>query len=781
MGMFFVYILKSSLCLALFYLFYRLLLSKETFHRFNRLALLGVLALSGAIPFVKITLQKSAEASISFDEFMLVPEVAPSVAMEEISTPFPWMALVLLVYGLGIVFFWGRHLWSLARMCRVLRSSRREKMEGGITLFIHKEKVAPFSWMNIIVLSEADMQESGDVILAHERAHIKNRHSWDLLLAEVCVFLQWFNPAAWLLKQELQTVHEYEADEWVINNGIDAKTYQLLIIKKAVGARLYSIANSFNHSSLKKRITMMIKKKSNPWARLKYLYVLPLATVAVAAFARPEVSNQFDEISDTKVNDLVSVVKTIEVENEDSISKSNWYPAVPVAEADTVDRLVLNLEVGKKPLFVIDGVPFGTYLSLDDINAAMVESATLLDKTEAMKLYGEKAKDGALVITSKYPEMTKVHKNVKFTQGVSASDEKFTLNGQVMEYPSKKPVPGASVVIRGTTHGTLADAEGKFQLQVKKGDVIIVSYVGLQTQQLPVQSGANLVVWMREEVQSMEEMVVVGMNTPSEEADKKVKYTEVKVDETETPQKEEVIFQVVEQMPEFPGGMGEAMKFLAKNIKYPVAAQEAKIEGRVIVQFVVGKDGSISDVHTVKGVSPELDAEAIRVVSLMPKWNPGKQRGQAVSVKYTMPIMFRLQTPKPEKKEEEKPAYLQLNMKVDKDVSSEDVAMVKDVLREGYREMTMEFPQGVNKSVEQLPSGGVGYYSEHSRTIRVENGKSPLIIVDGEVKGTGMDILKSVPVNQIQSISVMKDKDAIAKYGDKANDGVIEIITKKNK
>ena len=539
---------------------------------------------------------------------------------------------------------------------------------------------------------------------------------------------------------------------------------------------------------------MMIKKKSNPWARLKYLYVLPLATVAVAAFARPEVSNQLDEISDTKVNDLVSVVKTIEVENEDSISKSNWYPAVPVAEADTVERLVINLEVGKKPLFVVDGVPMGN-LSLNDINAAMVESATLLDKTEAMKLYGEKAKDGALVITSKKPEDTKVYRDVRFTQGVSASDEKFTLNGQVMDHKSLKPVPGASIIIRGTTNGTLADAEGKFKLQVKKGDVIVVSYVGLQTQQISVNS-ANLVVWMDEDVQSLEGMVVYAANDaeakagkggpvvfdmPIEEMDKKVKYTEVKVEETEVQQKEEVIFQVVEQMPEFPGGMYEAMTFLAKNIKYPAAAQEAKIEGRVIVQFVVQKDGSISGVQTVQGVSPELDAEAIRVVSLMPKWNPGKQRGQAVSVKYTMPIMFRLETPKPEKKEEEKPAYLQFNMKVDKDVSSEDVAMVKDVLREGYREMTMEFPQGVNKSVEQLPSGGVGYYSEHSTTIRVENGKSPLIIVDGEVKGNGMDILKSVPVNQIQTISVMKDKDAIAKYGDKANDGVIEIVTKKNK
>ena len=665
MGMFFVYILKSSLCLALFYLFYRLLLSKETFHRFNRLALLGVLALSGTIPFVKITIQNPTEAGILFDELMQIPEpmspeASVSLPMEEVSAPFPWMALVLLVYGLGIVFFWGRHLWSFGRMCRVLRNSRREKMEEGITLFVHKEKVAPFSWMNIIVLSEEDMQESGETILTHERAHIKNRHSCDLLLAEVCVFFQWFNPAAWLLKQELQTIHEYEADEWVIKNGIDAKTYQLLIIKKAVGTRLYSIANSFNHSSLKKRITMMIKKKSNPWARLKYLYVLPLAAVAVAAFARPEISNELNEISSVKVNDLASIVKTEEV-----ISVEN------------------------------------------------------------------------------------------------SSDKKFVLNGQVMKYPAKTPLVGASVIIRGTTIGTISDADGKFQLSVKKGDVVVVSFVGMQTQYVPVEGNSNLVVWMRDDVQKMEEMVVVGMasdgeGAPSVDPGKKVvSVVDIpKVERGDTPQKEDVVFQVAEQMPEFPGGMQKAMIFLAKNMKYPVAAQKAKIEGRVIVQFVVDKDGSISRTKVVNSVSPELDAEAIRVVNMMPKWNPGKQRGKEVPVMFTMPITFRLQTPQP-KAEEEKPAYHQLSLKVDKDADENTVDGVKEVL--------------MNRN------------SSEPLKVRGAEGMSPLVIVDDEIIGNGLEIMKSIPVEQIESISVMKGEDARAQYGDKAKDGTITIYTKKNK
>ena len=120
-----------------------------------------------------------------------------------------------------------------------------------------------------------------------------------------------------------------------------------------------------------------------------------------------------------------------------------------------------------------------------------------------------------------------------------------------------------------------------------------------------------------------------------------VKYTPVEVEEEEV--EEQQIFQVVEEMPEFPGGMSECMKFLSKNIKYPTISQENGVQGRVIVQFVVNRDGSIVDPVVVRGVDPYLDKEALRVIQMMPKWKPGKQRGKAVRVKYTVPVMFRLQ------------------------------------------------------------------------------------------------------------------------------------------
>ena len=517
---------------------------------------------------------------------------------------------------------------------------------------------------------------------------------------------------------------------------------------------------------------MMIKKKSNPWARLKYFYVLPLAAVAVAAFARPEVSDKLDEISDTKINELVSVVKAIGVENEDSVSKNHWFPAVPVTEADTIERLVINLEVGQKPLFVIDGVPFGTYLSLDDINAAMVESATLLDKTEAMKLYGEKAKDGALVITSKHPEKTKVHKDVKFTQGVPPSDEKFTLNGSVMDHKSLKPIVGASVVVRGTTNGTISDVDGKFKLPVKMGDVIEVSYVGLQHEIVSVNSKRDLVVYMEDDVQGMQELTVTI--DPSNVAEgPKLEHTvsvyEVRIEDmekpSEAPQKEgEMIFQVVEEMPQFPGGMQEALNFLGTHIRYPVAAQEAKIEGRVIVGFVVGKDGSVSDIKVVRGINPELDAEAVRVVSMMPKWIPGKQRGKAVAVKYTMPIMFRLQTLEPKKEEASQTLLFgqAINLKVDKGANQAEVDMVKDHLKNRN-------PYGEDGNTIVLKTRGA------------KSTDDVLVVVDGEIKGYGQSTLNIVPVDQIESITVMKDKTALAVFGDKVKDAAVIVTTKKNK
>ena len=301
MGIFFVYILKSSICLVGFYLFYRLLLSRETFHRFNRIALLSILLLSCLLPLVEVTVEKQTEVHqtmMTLEQWLMLADMMNAESTAELQAEevtVTWIQVALLVYLVGILFFAFRNGYSLLKLGGLLRSGRKEQLEkytggkGKVILIVHDRDIAPFSWMKYIVISQKDLDENGREILIHELAHIQNRHSWDLLVADICIFFQWFNPASWLLKQELQNIHEYEADETVIEKGVDAKQYQLLLIKKAVGTRLYSMANSFNHSKLKKRITMMLKERTNRWARLKLLLAVPVMAGALYVFAQPEV------------------------------------------------------------------------------------------------------------------------------------------------------------------------------------------------------------------------------------------------------------------------------------------------------------------------------------------------------------------------------------------------------------------------------------------------------------------------------------------------------------
>ena len=434
MGTLFVYILKSSVCLAVFYLFYRLLLSRETFHRFNRFALLGILLLSCVLPLVEISVERQTEihhTMMTLEQWLLLANAAMDTVPEPVQE-ITWVQVALALYLLGILFFAFRNIYSLCRLLLLLRSGKQEvagkyiNSKDKVTLIVHERDIAPFSWMKYIVISRKDLNENGREILIHELAHIHHRHSWDLLVADVCIFFQWFNPASWLLKQELQNIHEYEADETVIKEGVDAKQYQLLLIKKAVGTRLYSMANSFNHSKLKKRITMMLKEKSSPWARLKYLYVLPLAAVAVTAFARPEVSEKAEEISRTsavpereqvnslfsrvqdvstaKVNDLAEIAETKVVKSKEVTS------VVRVQQADTLNPkkakkqdvkvTISSITALDKPLLVVNGKEIDSSI-LGALDPDKIDHITVLKDKKALELYGEKGKDGVILITLK--------------------------------------------------------------------------------------------------------------------------------------------------------------------------------------------------------------------------------------------------------------------------------------------------------------------------------------------------------------------------------------------
>ena len=382
MGLFFVYILKSSVCLAIFYLFYRLLLARETFHRFNRFSLLGILLLSCLLPLVEVSVKQETEVHqtmLTLEQLLMMADAVNATeagARAETATVI-WIQVALLVYLAGIVFFAFRNVYSLVRLLMLLKSGKKEDIgsylpgrKERVTLIVHNCDIAPFSWMGYIVISRKDLEENGREILIHELAHIHNRHSWDLLVADVCIFFQWFNPASWLLKQELQNIHEFEADETVIKEGVDAKQYQLLLIKKAVGTRLYSMANSFNHSKLKKRITMMLKERTNRWARLKLLLAVPVMAGALYVFAQPEVKEVprqiQSELQQKEADDYVSLMIFFRKEEEKYSKLVNGSNPPPRVKEKQAHGLWVNAH--NKILFDNE------YCSVDELKSIIVKN-----------------------------------------------------------------------------------------------------------------------------------------------------------------------------------------------------------------------------------------------------------------------------------------------------------------------------------------------------------------------------------------------------------------------
>ena len=218
MGAFLVYILKSAFSLALLYSFYRLLMSEETFHRFNRVALLALLVVSFVLPlmtFGESPLVEVGQVAMTTESTVAIDAVEPSMASESL-LDFGWEHAMLLLYIMGFLACVCYHAVSYIRLGMLFRKTHQEPLsdyaaeqhKAGIKLYVHEEELSPFSWLNRIVVSRRSLEENAREVLRHELAHIQHRHSWDLLLVDACTLLQWFNPAVWLLKRELRTLHE---------------------------------------------------------------------------------------------------------------------------------------------------------------------------------------------------------------------------------------------------------------------------------------------------------------------------------------------------------------------------------------------------------------------------------------------------------------------------------------------------------------------------------------------------------------------------------------------
>ena len=294
---FLIYDLKVAVLLAIFYMFYRLMLARETFHRINRIVLLATAIASFVLPLCVITMHETI--TMEMDMSLLATDVSTDAitykAPSEPATPW-WKIVLPTLFIIGMVATLGHTLLSLFRIIRMIRHSEQHPQDDGTTICVSANaKVAPFSWMHYIVMNRMDYEARDEAILTHERGHIRLHHSWDLILVDTLTSLQWFNPAMWMLRSDLRAIHEYEADAVVLSQGINARQYQYLLITKAASIGGYSLANGISHSTLKNRINMMLHTQSPRQRYLKLLALLPIVAVALAVNAETVTEYVYDK------------------------------------------------------------------------------------------------------------------------------------------------------------------------------------------------------------------------------------------------------------------------------------------------------------------------------------------------------------------------------------------------------------------------------------------------------------------------------------------------------
>ncbi|GET22795.1 M56 family metallopeptidase [Prolixibacter denitrificans] len=497
------FITESGISLGLLTLVYFFFLRKETFFRLNRVYLIVSAVFSGILPLLHIPVFLNS-ASSNLALIASGPRVLEAVdvyggAGANASGLFLSLPLIGLIYFSGILFFALRFTWKLGQMVLLVRSGEKRKYKG-LTIVRLGFETSAFSFFRWLFVGR-DFQfgtEESNHILKHEMVHIRQRHSVDVLLLELVVLVQWFNPFIWYLRRAVRENHEFLADALVVNKGISPVRYKAMLIEQVTGIQL-QVANNFNYSLLKSRMKMISKIKSPRWAGYKYLIGLMTMLLLVVVFACEKTS-----------------------------------------EPATDQVAVKSASVDKQPLILIDEV---------------VASKAVMDTLDP-----------------------------KSIAKINVFKDKKSLEGFAVHYGEDN---------------------------VKNGVMQIFTQKFLdKLQENTVEKNASM----------------TGQNTGDN------------AEYEGSP-----VFFIVEKMPEFPGGDLALRKYIAANIHYPKDAQENGVQGKVYVNFIVTKTGAVGGAKIARGISPSLDAEALRVVNNLPKWTPGTQRGEPVNVQFTVPINFVLQ------------------------------------------------------------------------------------------------------------------------------------------
>ncbi len=622
-----VYFLKINVAIALFYAFYRLFFYKDTFFAWRRTALLCFFAVSAAVPLLDIQ-----QWIVQQEPMAAMADLYAAVVLPELTlTPQPetdWRQLmadgIVFAYWLVAALLALRFLFQLAGIVRLARRCPTQKIDG-TTVHLLPRAEGPFSFFRwIFVCPDAHTGDELHEILTHERTHARQWHSIDVLTGELACIICWFNPFTWLMKREIRTNLEYMADEKVLETGHDSRTYQYHLLGLSHHKAAATIYNSFNVLPLKKRIIMMNKRRTRAIGRTKYLMFLPLAALLMIVSNIEAVARATQKIT-TEVIEVVAPAETPDVQPQPE-------NIAPLPQQEKSGKVTYKGKVVDKYGQPIEGVQIVTLSQNKSVGYQLLK-----ERSQA---------DGTFVFEA-------------------APDDRIGF-------------------FHVTSQGTYIQSVNPEEWNLSREKTIVMD--GKPTSMF------------REE----------DRNSTDEE-----------------------VFEVVENMPEFPdGGMPGLMKYLSANIRYPEAAHKAGTQGRVTVQFVVGKDGSIGNVGILRGVDPNLDAEAIRVISSMPKWKPGTQKGEPVNVRYTVPVMFRL-TPEPVDKIDEMIVVGYRNP--DAPVTGE-VYEVADKMP--------EFPGGMTGLMQHL-SKNIRYPAE-AHTNNIQGRVVVSVIINTEGKVTNAKIVQGV-------------------------------------
>ena len=563
-----------------------------------------------------------------------------------------------------------RFFIQLAGIIRLAFRCRKAKI-GNTNVHLLRQASGPFSFFHwIFIHPTSHTEDELSEILTHEQTHANQWHSIDVLVSEIVCIFCWFNPFAWLMKREIRTNLEYLADNRVLETGHDSKAYQYHLLGLSHHKAAATIYNSFNVLPLKKRIKMMTREIG----RTKYLMFLPLAALLM-------IISNIEAVARTTKEMAKDVIEAV----EENLASNSTTPEMEVAtEAIPVETPISQQDKDKLVTYkgkVVDkdGKPVeGAELLIDGSHKLPQDQSFVTDKNGNFSFMAfENAHIG--VIWNKNDKY--MLKGIRYDQK-ERTNLKIVMDDQWQNPPSNDPNNPVFEVVEIMPEFPDGGMSGLMQFLSKN-----IQYP-INAQKNHTQGRVTVQFVVNKDGSISEPKIIRGVDPDLDgEAIRvislmpkwkpgmqkgqpvRVKYTVPvmfrlsddgqkeeykpipKIDETvvvgyaskQAPAEEDPVFEVVENMPEFAGGMGGLMQYLSKNIKYPVEAQKAGIQGRVIMQVIIDKNGNVTNPKVTQPVDPLLDTEAIRVTASMPKWKPGTQRGMPVNVKYTFPIVFRLQ------------------------------------------------------------------------------------------------------------------------------------------